>query len=406
MMDPGTSPDRARPTRTWLLVAITVILAGWALQATGAFMVPVVFSVFLALLVAPLDRKVAERVSEKLHWLGHVAAMGAIFVALLACVGLIWVAAQQAVERFPFSGDSGSLLPQFGDEVRNGTQGTSADGAAGWPATMASGAGGTSGAASEGSSSALGGLLDRFRQVLSGAGISLADRLGDWASGLATQILSAAGTTLFATVLVFFLTLIMLIEGPKWRQKVVTVLDTSGRHKAMESVGNIGDLLRRYLVARTIMGVLTAILYVAWLWIFGVDLLVVWALLAFLLNYVPTLGSLIAGVLPVVYAFVQKDFGTALAIGAGIFVIEQVMGNYVDPRVQGRQVSLSSLVVLITLLIWGWVWGVAGAILAVPITIAAMIVCAHVQPLRPFALMLSNASDMDGLDRQAGRTDR
>jgi AI-2 transport protein TqsA len=163
----------------------------------------------------------------------------------------------------------------------------------------------------------------------------------------------------------------------------------------------IADRLRRYLLARTILGVITAALNVAWLWIFGVDLLVVWALLAFLLNYIPTLGSLIAGLLSVAYAFVQKDFGTALAVDTGIFVIEQVMGNYVDPRVQGRQVSLSSVVVLITLLVWGWIWGIAGAILAVPITVAGMIICAHVRPLRPFALMLSNARDMEGLDRQA-----
>ena len=394
MMYSDTPPDRAR---LWLIVAITVILGGWALHATGAFMVPVVFSVFLALLVAQLDRRVVERVPEKFHWLGHVAAMGAILAALLIFVGLIWIAAQQVVERFPFSGDSGSLLPQFGQEFR-GASGGAAETAA-TPTAGGTGNPDVAGSAPDGQASALGGLFDRFGQAFSGAGGSLAERLGDWASGFATQILSAAGTTLFATVLVFFLTLLMLIEGPKWRQKVVNVLDPSAGREAMDATGTIASLLRRYLLARTILGVITAVLYVTWLWLFGVDLLVVWALLAFLLNYVPTLGSLIAGVLPVIYAFVQKDFGTAVAVGAGIFVIEQVMGNYVDPRVQGRQVSLSPLVVLITLLVWGWIWGVAGAILAVPITIAAMIVCAHIRPLRPFALMLSNATDMEGLDR-------
>lgn len=368
-------------------------------------MVPVVFSIFLALLVAPLDRKVADRVPEKLGWLGHLVGMGAILASLLIFVGLIWVSAQQVIERFPFSGGSGSLLPNFGDEVRGGPGGTAP------AATEGAGAAATTGASApsevaDGQALSRSEFLDRFGQVFSGASVSLVERFRDWASGMATQTLRAAGTTLFATVLVFFLSLIMLIEGPKWRQKIVDVLDAPARRKAMNAIGVIADRLRRYLLARTILGVVTAALYVAWLWIFGVDLLVVWALLAFLLNYVPTLGSLIAGVLPVAYAFVQKDFSTAAAVGAGIFVIEQVMGNYVDPRVQGRQVSLSSLVVLVTLLVWGWIWGVAGAILAVPITIAAMIVCAHVQPLRPFALMLSNASDMDGLDRQAGRTDR
>ena len=398
-MNTDMASDRHRRPRLWLLAAITVILTGWALHATGAFMVPVVFSLFLALLVAPLDRLVSERVPDKVHWLGHAAAMGAILVALLVFVGLIWVAAQQVVERFPFSQGSGSLLPQFGADVPDGAGASAADVAAGAGITATESD--TAAVAANEQTSSSRGILDRVREVFSGAGGSLAGRLGDWASGIATQILSAAGATLGATVLIFFLTLIMLIERLKWREKMVNVLDASGRRKAMDAIGIIADRLRRYLLARTILGVITAVLYVAWLWIFGVDLLVVWALLAFLLNYIPTLGSLIAGVLPVIYAFVQKDFGTALAVGAGIFVIEQVMGNYVDPRVQGRQVSLSPLVVLITLLVWGWIWGVAGAILAVPITIAAMIICAHVRPLRPFALMLSNASDMEGLDRQA-----
>jgi len=254
-------------------------------------------------------------------------------------------------------------------------------------------------------SGTLGGLYNRFEQYLTGAGISLAEQLADWASVFATGIMGAVGATLGATVLVFFLTLIMLIEGPTWRAKIVSMLTESSQQKVSDSIDIIADRLRRYLLARTIIGLLTAMLYGAWLWIFGVDLLVVWVLITFLLNYIPTFGSLISGVLPVIYAFTQKDFGTAMAVGAGILVIEQVMGNFVDPRVQGRQVSVSSLVILISLLVWSWGWGVAGAILATPITIAAMIICAHIPPLRSFALVLSDASDFDGLDRQAKHLD-
>jgi AI-2 transport protein TqsA len=400
-MKSETSHDTWCRPRAWLLVAITIILTGWALRATGAFMAPVVFSVFLALLVAPLDRAVAERVPRRLAWLGRVAAMGAILAVLLVFVGLLWVAAQQVVERVPFSGSVGSLLPQSGAEVADGTGASTAGDPAGASTAPAT----TDGwppadIASDGPASISKGTVARLGQVFFGAGGSLAGRVGEWASGIATQILSAAGATLAAVVLILFLTLIMLIEAPRWREKIVTVLGNSGRQKTMDSIGVIVAKLRRYLLARTILGIVTAALYAAWLWIFGVDLLLIWALLAFLLNFIPTIGSLIAGGLPIVYAFVQKDLGTAFAVGAGILLIEQIMGNYVDPRVQGRQVALSSLVVLVTLLVWGWIWGIAGAILAVPITIAAMILCAHVELLRPFALMLSDASDMDELDRQ------
>ncbi len=406
-MTPYSSLEKNGRTRLWLLVTVTVILVGWALQATGAFMLPLVFSIFLALIVAPLDRRIAKTVPEKLEWLGHVAAMGAILVALLIFLGMIWIAAQQVIERFPMPENNASLLPQFGETAPRGINPATTDQTAGSSASNAENATNSGSATGQQTSSGeqssgSGGLFSRFGELYSGAGGSLAERVRDWAAGFAGQVLSMAGALLSATVLVVFLTLIMLIEGPTWKRKIANVLEESARQKAMASVDTTAGRLRRYLLTRTILGVITAILYVTWLWLFGVDLLIVWALLTFALNYIPTVGSLISGGLAVLYAFVQKDFGTAMIVGIGILLIEQVMGNYIDPRVQGRQVSLSSLVVLITLMVWGWIWGIAGAILAVPITIAAMIVCAHIPPLRPFALMLSNAGDMEGLDRQAG----
>lgn len=395
-MNSNTPPHRTRRYLLWLLSTITVILMGWALHAAGAFMVPVVFSVFLALLVAPLDRAVSERVPDRVGWLGHVAAIGAVVVALLMFVAMIWIAAQQVVERFPGTSGGGSLLPEFGQEMRDQPD-ASAKGAPGTGATVEAQAD-TEPSTPQGVTQGVGELFP--------AGSSLVEELGSWASGIAVRILGTASSALFATVLVIFLTLIMLIEAPKWRQKLACVADGRARQDITEAAAVIATLLRRYLVARTILGVLTALFYVTWLWLFGVDLLVVWALLTFVLNYIPTLGSLVSGALPVLYAAVQKDPGTAIIVGLGIFAIEQVMGNYVDPRVQGRQVSLSSLVVLITLLVWGWIWGIAGAILAVPITIAAMIICAHIGPLRPFALMLSNETDFKGLDRQASGSNR
>lgn len=396
-----TSQETPR-TRFWLLLAaITVILVGWALHATAAFMVPVTFSLFLAFLVAPLDRHVTDRVPSKFSWFGHVAAMGTILAFLLVLVGMIWIAAQQLVERFPSSSVSGSLLPQFGQEFRSLLGSSAAEATA--TATPASAEVNPEGSAADLHSQTFLDIYDQLGQPFSSG--SVVEELGSWASGIATKILSAASAMLFATVLVIFLTFIMLIEAPRWGQKIGSVLNCSAHNTTMEAVATISGLLRRYLMARTILGVITAALYASWLWFFGVDLLVVWGLLAFVLNYVPTLGSLIAAALPVLYAVVQKDAGTVIIVAAGILVIEQVMGNYVDPRVQGRQVSLSSLVV-ISLLVWGWIWGIAGAILAVPLTIAMMIICTHVESLRPFALMLSNASDLKELDRQIARPDR
>lgn len=403
MSDPDTSrPDEKKRWRSMLLACVAVmaaILVGWMLRATAVVVVPVVFSIFLALLVAPVDRWGTERAPDKFPWLGHIAAMGTIVLALLVFLGSVWFASQQVVERFPFgSGEGTGLLPSLGESDAASLPTTGAA----QPETGSSPENGTAAditaSATENSSE---GFLSRLRDLFGVAGGSLSTRLAEWASGYATTVLSAAGTTLGAAVLVFFLTLMMLIEGPRWPKKIFNAFDGSTRSGLSNATTAIAERLRGYLWARTIMGLMTAILYVVWLWIFGIDLLFVWALLTFFLNFIPTLGSLIAGILPVLYALVQKDFGTALIVGAGILVIEQIMGNYVDPRVQGRKVSLSPLVVLIALLLWGWIWGIAGAVLAVPMTITIAIISAHLEPLRPLALILSNETEPEGVDRVA-----
>jgi AI-2 transport protein TqsA len=376
------------PMMAWLLSAVVVILAGWSLRAMAPVLIPITFSIFLAMVVWPLDRWVAHRLPVKLGWLGHVAAMAAILLALAAFVGTVWIAARQVVTRFP------AMSSGFGQRAGAAQDGSAAvEGAAGFVASVAH--------APAGSKSGLGGVLSQLAETLGSAGGSLARRLADWVSGFAMEVIQMAGTTLGALALVLFLTLLMLGETRRWRNKLFSALNGSARDEARESVSVIAALLRRYLLARTVLGLLTAALYVGALWLFGVDLLIVWGLLAFVLNFIPTVGSLIAGGLPVLYAFFQKDPATALMVGAVILFIEQVMGNYVDPRVGGPQVSLSPLVALIALVLWGWLWGVPGAILAAPVTIAMMISFAHVEHLRPVALFLSNERDMRGLDRIA-----
>ncbi|WP_299650725.1 AI-2E family transporter [uncultured Jannaschia sp.] len=389
---PRDAQTRERSVLLGCVVAIALILIVWALRATGAVVVPVVFSVFLALLVVPVDRKVSERAPRGFHWLGHVAAMGTILLALLVFFGSIWLAAEQVVDRFPLGTGETGLLPAFGSDASETAAGGPSPGAAPSP---------TSAPAEDATRTDVGGLRDHLGTLFGTASGSLTGRLAELASDNAAAILGAAEATLGSLVLIFFLTLLMLVEAPHWRKKVASLAGGS-RQDAMDSVGIVADRLRRYLLARTILGLLTGMLYVAWLWIFGLDLLIVWALLAFFLNFVPTFGSLIAGALPVLYAFLQKDPGTAALIGGGLLVIEQIMGNYIDPRVQGKQVSLSPLVVLVVLLFWGWVWGLVGTILAVPVTIAITVIAAHVRPLRPVALLLSDKTDPDDLDELKG----
>ncbi|MCR8826679.1 AI-2E family transporter [Pseudosulfitobacter koreensis] len=364
---PDQNPRVQRTAMMWLLTVIVVILSGWALRATATVFVPLVLAFFLTLIVHPLDRKTAERLPSRVSWLGHVVALLAVLLGVGIFIGCLWVAAEQIVARFENAGDMSML------------------------------SGLDLGTADDGND----GKTTQLEQAYASAVDSLQGAIWERVSGFANGVVNTAGTTLGGLILVLFLTLLMLIEAPKWGAKMQSAASQSTAQELRAGLGVFAHRLMRYLITRTILGLITALLYVGWMWIFDLDLLIVWGLLAFLLNFIPTLGSMIAGVLPVIYAFVQKDFSTAFLIGSGLLVIEQVMGNFVDPRVQGRQVSISPLVILVVLVLWGWIWGIMGAILAVPITIAAIIGFAHFEPLRPFALFLSNENSMDDLDCMA-----
>jgi AI-2 transport protein TqsA len=162
----------------------------------------------------------------------------------------------------------------------------------------------------------------------------------------------------------------------------------------------IAGKVRRFLLIRTVLGLISAVIAFVWLTVLGVDFAFVWALLTVLLNYVPNVGSIVAALLPALFALMQHGWLWALAVIAGLAVTEQVIGNYIDPKLQGRNLNVSPLVVLLSVIFWGWVWGVAGAVLAVPLTVTIVVVCAHVPALRPVTLLLSRSADERTLEEQ------
>ena len=390
----SASAVRRQKIQLWLQAIIAIVLVGWALRAAAIVLVPFVFAIFVALVVAPVDHWVQHRVPGWLRWLGHAAAVVLMLAVLALFFGSIWFAAQRIVSEFPaVSQQVEQAIPgldQEGTSSGQGASGTSAD-QGGGQQTGATGGQDTAGGATP---SAAPGIIGS----IGGATGQLGQSIADYASRFASTILASAGTVLSAIVLILFFALLMLIEAPAWKEKSARVLSPGAQHDTHAAVAVMASRFRWYLLVRTLLGIATGVLYALWLWIFGVDLLIVWGLLAFVLNFIPTLGSLIAGILPVLYAATQKDVGTALAVGAGILVIEQIMGNYVDPRVQGKQLSLSPLVVLLSLALWYWIWGVPGALLAVPVMIAVVIVCAHFPRLQPVALFLSDERTIRDLE--------
>lgn len=395
----------------WLVAVIVALAVAWTLRETVWVTMPIAFAFFLAIAVYPIDAKVSERMPRRFRWVGHLAAMFVIVAAIAVFLVGVWFAAQQVAGSLPqYSQELQSLintLDQQQDGQQGETQQAGQDAAAGGqqepaateqePTATAQPQPGAGEQPAPSGAGQGGGFLDTFKGGFGTTGA----RMFDLAAGYADTILSSVWRTVAIVILIFFFTLLMLVEAPKWRDKVRAVSTFGTEEATRESVAAIAQRFRWYLLVRTILGVITGVLYGGWLWIFGVEFAFVFGLLAFLLNYIPTLGSLVAGIIPVIFAFVTKDFGTAVVVAVGLLVIEQVMGNYVDPRVQGKQLSISPLVLLFALLFWGWVWGVAGALLAAPMMIFLVVTFAHVKGLRKVALFLSNERSVEGVEEHA-----
>lgn len=345
----------------WLLGLISMVVLASTLKATTSVVVPVIFAILIALIMAPLHKRIARALPTRLRWLAHVAMMVLLLGVLALFTGALVFAAQRVLEAMPdVSGKLEELL-----------QGKSQP------------------------SNVLGGQLRELWGTLGGsAGGWVVDR----ATSIAKSIAGMTGLFATATVMVFFLVLLALTERQTWGRKVDALWPGEARSAWSDAIDTIIDRLRRFLVIRTAVGLLQAALYVGWLAVFGVDLLFVWAVVTFVLTYIPNLGSIIAATLPVLYTLITKDFGTAMAAGAGILVIEQVVGNYIDPRLLSRQIVLSPFVILVSMLFWAYMWGAAGAFLATPIMLALLVGFNHVEALRPLALILSNQPTPRDLD--------
>jgi len=232
--------------------------------------------------------------------------------------------------------------------------------------------------------------------------------------GLVSSALSAMAAALSNLMLVLFVVIFILFEAGGFRKKMVAALAVRGDANddaTEERLGQLEEIVQNvqsYLAWKTLISLGTGLCVGVYCWILGVDFPILWALLAFLLNYVPNIGSLIAAGPPVLLAVVQLGPGRALALAAGYVVINTIFGNVVEPLVLGRKLGLSSLVVFLSLIVWGFVWGPVGMLLSVPLTVMVRIGLEANPETRWIAVLLgpSPESETPHKRRIAGRERR
>jgi predicted PurR-regulated permease PerM len=158
----------------------------------------------------------------------------------------------------------------------------------------------------------------------------------------------------------------------------------------MENMRHAVIQVQRYLGLKTLTSLATGLLVGLWTAILGLDFAVVWGLLAFLLNYIPNIGSIVAAVPAVLLALVQGGLAYAVLVAVGYVVANIGIGNFVEPWLMGRTLGLSTLVVFLSLVFWGWMWGGVGMLLSVPLTMIIKILFENTDDLQWIAVMLDN----------------
>lgn len=183
---------------------------------------------------------------------------------------------------------------------------------------------------------------------------------------LAVSTLGNLGTVLSNSFLIILTVIFMLFEGASLPAKLQRAFGEDSRH--MDHIERFINTVKQYTTIKTIISLATGLMIYLWLLILGVDYALLWGLVAFLLNFVPNIGSMIAAVPAVLLALVQLGPIHALLTAGGYMAANMVMGNMVEPRFMGRGLGLSTLVVFLSLVFWGWVFGPIGMLLSVPLT--------------------------------------
>lgn len=241
------------------------------------------------------------------------------------------------------------------------------------------------------------GIVD---QVSSGLGITLPDLselfgkfdLVSTITSIVSMLTDVAGNAGLIAIYVIFL----LIEYSYFNEKFAALFRDSGSYRSTQGLlKKMVTQVQAYFLIKTGVSFVTASLSYIVLVAVGVDFPDFWAFLIFLLNYIPTIGSIIATVFPSIWTIVQFDtFGPFIVVAVSLALLQFLIGNIFEPRIMGKRFNLSALVIILSLTIWGQIWGIVGMFLSVPIIAVLSIILSNFPHTRPYAILLSQDGEV------------
>ncbi|ACO48187.1 AI-2E family transporter [Deinococcus deserti] len=325
---------------TVAIVTIAVLLTLGGLHVTQDATLPLVFGAVIALFFRPLQRRLEQRLPR---WLS-VALIILLFLAFLALIlGSVVYAVNVVAQDLPRYAER---LKGYGIRL---------------PDSLSSG--------SPSGSNVMGVVFGGLRAVLSPLGLT----------GL---------------LLVFLV--LLLAEADAWRRRLVQAFGAERGRRLTDAFGRMGRQFEQFMWVQTVTGLITAVLTWGICALVGLPFPFVWAVLTFVLEFFPTIGSLLSVVPPVLFAFAFGGAAQGALVLLGLTVVQLGVGSLLNPKWQGDRLKLSPTVVAFSVVFWGWLWGVGGAIIAVPLTAGIALLLSEFSSTRPLAVLLGHSEGPEG----------
>ena len=193
------------------------------------------------------------------------------------------------------------------------------------------------------------------------------------------------------TVVSLFL-IFLLMEMGLFKAKAIAALDGKTPGRITFIMRDIIQQVTKYISVKFFISLLTGIFVFLGTWVVNLDFPIIWGFLAFVLNFIPNFGSILSGILTTFFALVQfwPKPAPVIWVGFVMLAVNMILGNFVEPKVQGRNLGLSPFIIIVSLSIWGWLWGFLGMILAVPMMVILKIVCENISFLQPLSIFMGS----------------
>jgi AI-2 transport protein TqsA len=212
----------------------------------------------------------------------------------------------------------------------------------------------------------------------------------EYVINLVSGTLRGIAWTVSNAFLILIIMVFMLAETAAFPAKLRAVL--GGKDADLSRFAKITYEVQQYLGIKTVVSLVTGILVGSYVWFLGIDFPLFWGMMAFLFNYIPSVGSILASIPPVLLGLIQYGPGTALLVALGYLAVNVTLGNIIEPNLMGRRLGLSTLVVILSLVFWGWVWGPVGMLLSLPMTMIVKIMLENTHDMRWIAILLGKSA--------------